>query len=122
MNSLIIASVNQYTQGVSDKNGKNPVILNVVSGTFPNRNVLSGTVAENLGIEIGHTYLMQVREVEPNEFGRQFVYSKLKELDALEIVEASATMGEAKLIKVEEQKTAKTDVFAETESEFDLKK
>jgi hypothetical protein len=119
INNMIIASVNAYTQGTNDKNGKSPVILNVVSGTFPNRNVISGTVAENLGIETGHTYLFQVREVEANEYGRQFIYSKLKELEALEIVTAAAQMGAAVLVDIDKTAETKTkEALSQAKSEF----
>ena len=99
--SMIIASVNPFTQGEVDKNGKAPVILNVVAGKCPNRNVLSGTIAESMGIETGKTYLLSVREGEPDPtYGRRFVYSNLKALDALEIVSAAPTIGPAEIFDV----------------------
>jgi len=101
-NGMIVAAVNAFTQGTADKNGEAPVILNVVAGSFPNRNVISGTVAKNIGIETGKTYLFSVREGEEDAtYGRQFVYSKLKELTASEIMEAPKTLGAASLFKVE---------------------
>ena len=100
-NGMIIASVNPFTKGAADKNGKMPVILNVVAGTCPIRNVLAGTIAESLKIEEGKTYLFSVREGEANEYGRTFVYSKLKELNAMEIVGAAKELGEAKIFAVE---------------------
>lgn len=101
-NGMIAAAVNPFTQGSADKNGEAPVILNVVAGSFPNRNVISGTVAKNIGIETGKTYLLSVREGEEDAtYGRQFVYSKLKELTASEIMEAPKTLGAASLFKVE---------------------
>jgi len=100
-NSIVAASVNNFN-GNLDKNGKNPVILNVIAGKFPNRNVLAGTIAENLGIEVGKSYLFSVREVESNEHGRQFIYSKLKELSAMEIVDTFKNLGQAEMFAVEE--------------------
>lgn len=100
---MIIASVNAFTNGTPDKNGKAPVILNVVAGKCPNRHVISGTVAENMGIEVGNTYLFNVREgAEDATYGRQFVFNKLKELTVLEIVSAAATVGEAQMFDVSE--------------------
>lgn len=117
-NGLIIASVNDFTKGNLDKNGQSPVILNVIGGKCPNRNVLSGTIAKSMGIEVGKTYLLQVREVEASEtYGRQFVYSKLKELDAMEIIDASAKVGATMIFDVAEQvkETVKqTDFHTET--------
>jgi len=104
---MIIASVNDFTKGALDKNGKQPVILNVVAGSCPNRNVISGTVAENLGIEVGKSYLFSVREGEPDAtYGRQFVYSKLKELNALELVQAAKELGKAEIFDVAAKATA----------------
>jgi hypothetical protein len=111
---MIIASVNTFSKGTIDKNGKLPVILNVVAGRFPNRNVLSGTVAESTGLEVGKTYLLSVREGEPSDqYGRQFVYNKLKELDAMEIVDAASKIGSATVFNVESVQAEET---VETES------
>lgn len=100
-NGMIVAAVNDFTQGKADKNGKAPVILNVVAGNFPNRNVISGTVAENIGLEKGKTYLLSVREGEAHPtHGRQFVYSKLKELSAEEIMKAPEMLGKANIFDV----------------------
>lgn len=95
-NGLIIASANNFSQGSADKNGNNPVLLNVVAGRCPNRNILAGTVAQNNEIEVGKTYLFQVRETEPSEeYGRQFSYQKLKEVTAMEIISATKDLGAA---------------------------
>lgn len=102
--STIIASVNRFNQGSTDKNGKEPVILNVVSGKCPNRNVISGTVAESMGIEVGKTYLFHVREGEPDaQYGRRFVFSSLKEMSALEIIQGQALLGASEVFDVAEQ-------------------
>ena len=107
---MIIASVNYFNQGSPDKNGKNPVILNVVAGKCPNRTVLSGTVAENMDIKVGKTYLFTIREGQPSEeYGRQFVFGKLKELDALEIIDAATKIGSAQIFDVSEEVTIKAE-------------
>ena len=101
-NSLCIVSVNTFSKGNADKNGLLPVILNVVAGKSPNRTVLSGTVAEMNGFETGKTYLASVREVEADdEYGRQFVWAKLKEVSAVEIVEAASKMPKAEIFSIE---------------------
>lgn len=113
---MIIASVNDFTNGTPDKHGKAPVILNVVAGKCPNRHVLSGTVAENMKIEVGNTYLFNVREgAEDAEYGRQFVFNKLKELSVHEIVSAASTLGEAQMFDVAEGVKSP----AKVNSEFD---
>jgi len=99
-NSIVLVSVNQFSQGSLDKNGNVPVILNVVAGSAPNRNVISGTVAERAGFEVGKTYLASVREVEANEYGRQFVWNKLSEATVLDIIKGQKELGTAKIINV----------------------
>jgi len=95
--SIIVATASQF-QGEADKNGKSPVFLNIISGKCPNRNVLSGTVAENIGLEIGKSYLLQVREIEADTtYGRRFTYAKLAEMGALEILQAQSLAGKAEL-------------------------
>lgn len=105
---LCVAAVNTLNKGNADVNGLMPVILVPVAGQLPNRNVLSGTVAANMGIEPGKTYLFQVREGETDpEYGRRFVFTKLQEMSALEILDASAKLGLGKIFSVDEPETAK---------------
>lgn len=78
-NSNVLVSVNPFNQGTLDKNGKSPVILNVVAGQAPNRLVLAGTVAENSGFQVGHVYYANCREIEANEYGRQFRWTVIQE-------------------------------------------
>lgn len=92
--SKVIVAVKSYNQGEPDKNGKSPVILLVQAGKAPNRIVLSGTVAENAGFEVGKTYLAQCREIEPDEqYGRQFTWTALKEAEMAEILSAEKLLG-----------------------------
>ena len=97
-NSIIIATVGSFNQGNPDKNGKNPVILSVIGGVAPNRTVLSGTVAETAGFEVGKTYLTQVRETDQDpQYGRRFTFTKMKEMDALEIISGVKLIGNAQV-------------------------
>jgi len=100
-----IVSVNAYTGSLenpatADKNGKMPVILNIVAGKAPNRIVLAGTVAENIGFEVGHSYLASCRETEADEeYGRRFQWSKLSpSLAALDLIKASKELGAAVIL------------------------
>ena len=118
-NSLCIVSVNTFSKGNADKNGLLPVILNVVAGKSPNRTVLSGTVAEMNGFETGKTYLASVREVEANEYGRQFVWAKLKEVLAVEIVEAASKMPKAEIFSIERITSEATQTINQEAAAFD---
>lgn len=112
-----LVKVNHFTSGSLDRNGKQPVILSIIAGKSPNRNVLSGTVAENAGFEVGKTYLASVREVEPNEYGRQFVWEKLGEPSTLEIIEVSDKLGEPQVfdvgVKANSEMPVAEEAFAE---------
>jgi len=56
-----------------DKNGKAPVFLVIKAGKIPNRQTLSGTVAENKGLQMGKTYVISYRETgDDDEFGPQY--------------------------------------------------
>lgn len=101
-NEIILASVNAFNQGVPDKNGRMPVILNIIAGKSPNRLVLSGTLADSIGLSIGKSYIMQVREVEPDpKYGRQFNHQVLSEVSsALDLVKTAKEIGAAQVINV----------------------
>lgn len=118
-NSLCIVSVNTFSKGNADKNGLLPVILNVVAGKSPNRTVLSGTVAEMNGFETGKTYLASVKEVEANDYGRQFVWAKLKEVSAVEIVEAASKMPKAEIFSIERITSEATQTINQEAAAFD---
>lgn len=91
---LVVVSVNHFNSGTEDKNGKKPVILNVLAGKAPNRIVLSGTVAENAGFQVGNSYLAQCREIDPNEeYGRQFVWNAIQKCSIVDILDAKKTLG-----------------------------
>lgn len=85
----------------ADKNGKPPVMLQAIAGKMPNRNVLSGTVAERAGIEIGKTYLAQVRENGTDKvFGTDYTFIKVQELIGSDIVDACKKLGPPEIFTV----------------------
>lgn len=92
---LVMVSVNSFNQGTEDKNGKMPVILNVLAGKAPNRIVLSGTVAENAGFAVGNSYLAQCRETEADAtYGRQFVWNVVQKASMTDIISARKDLGQ----------------------------
>ena len=127
--NIVIATAQPFASGTPDKNGLDPIILNVVAGKFPNRNVMSGSVACGQKamedptaphlVEVGKTYLFQCREIESSEeHGRQFVWNPLKELGAMEIVEASLKIGPARMFDVlSEDSTVVTTETRQVEAE-----
>jgi hypothetical protein len=85
-----------------DKNGKQAVMLRIIAGKSPNRNVLAGTVAENSGFIPGKMYFVQIREREANENGRQFTFTKLSDVSPLEALQAEAMLGKPEVFNVNE--------------------
>ena len=68
--------------------------------------VLSGTVAERLGVETGKAYLIQCREVESDpKYGRQFRHTKFGEnITALDLATKDfSSLGDAGVIDVSER-------------------
>lgn len=103
LNEMIVVAVTSYSGTDSnDKNGNSPVMLQLIAGKMPNRNVLSGTLAIRAGIEIGKTYLMNVREQGTDkQFGLDYTFTKIQELTSgLDIIRASKELGEARIIAI----------------------
>ncbi len=120
INGMCVATVRQFfgsneDPAVADKNGKMPVILNIVAGTAPNKRVLSGTVAERAGMTVGKTYLINCTEGSLQEYEdgegntvttRSFTFDAMSELTVREILDANKDLGPAKVIDVLERSTA----------------
>ncbi|UWX60028.1 hypothetical protein N0B40_16675 [Chryseobacterium oranimense] len=86
-----------------DKNGLMPVILIGIAGEIPSKTVISGTVAQRMGIYEGSIYLFQANEIEADPlYGRQFNFMAIsKELSAIETLQASDFVGKLRIIKVD---------------------
>ena len=103
----------------SDKNGLQPVMLRPIAGNVPNKNVISGTVAERGGFREGKSYLVNILETESNEYGRNFQFQAISELSALEIITSLTTLGKANLVDVTKQPAA-TEDFSKIEADPEL--
>lgn len=88
-----IIKVNQF-QGsvnrpaVADKNGFAPVILSAHNGTLPEKaRVISGTVAQRAGMQVGHNYAVKVSLVKiDDQYGEQYQYEVIGELSTMEVI------------------------------------
>lgn len=101
LNEQIVISVSPYRGSTSlDKNGKASVWLELLAGTMINRQVMTGTVAEMNGFEVGKTYLAKVRATgEDVDFQTAFTFSRTKELvSGTEIMETCKLVGPINLI------------------------
>jgi len=120
MKTQVAVTVRDFVNGEVDKNGKSPVLLYVLGGKCPNRNVLSGTFAENEGFEIGKSYLVQVTEREEDPtYGRQFQFTKIGELNTLDLIGIADKLGEPTMIDVtvKAEISAPADIKAKTTSD-----
>lgn len=101
-NGLVVIAFTQFSGTTTpDKNGKMPVMAQILAGKAPNRNVMSGTVSERAGFEVGKTYLAQVRlNGTDKDFGDDYSWIKIKELSALEVIDAQERLGEAQVFEV----------------------
>jgi hypothetical protein len=103
-NEMIVVSVTPFSgTDTPDKNGADAVMLQLIAGKMPNRNVLSGTVASRAGIQVGKSYLMNVRENGYDKlFGPDFTFIKIMELEsALDVVKASKELGKPEILTVD---------------------
>ena len=106
LNTMFVATVvafmgTEENPASPDKNGKMPVLLNVVAGQCPSKRVIAGTVAERNNFETGKAYLFSATEGESSmEHGRQFNFSAVKEASLIEVVQAQQLMGPALIIDV----------------------
>lgn len=102
INELIVVKVTEYSGTTTkDKNEKQTLMLQCAAGRMPNRNVLAGTVAERAGLELGKTYLVQVKEQGNDvEFGRAFNWIVLDELHGTEIITAQQMLGKPEIIDI----------------------
>ena len=119
LNTMFIATVAAFTgsnenPADADKNGKMPILLNVIAGQAPNKRILAGTLAERNGFEVGKAYLVQATEVEPDvEYGRQFNFTAVKEASLMEVVEAGKHLGPAALLDVTTEVEVQAPIAAE---------
>lgn len=107
LTTLFLATIKAFNGSTErpaedDKNGLSPVLIDLVAGTCPNKRVLSGTVAARAGLVVGKAYLMKCEERDADEYGRQFNFSSIMEVGAMEVLGAIAQFGTPKLIEVTE--------------------
>ncbi len=110
-NNLILVKVTPF-KGTStpDKNGKMPIMLQCVAGRMPNRQVRSGTVAENAGFILGKTYLAQVRFNGTDlAYGEDYDFLPIDELHGMDIISAQERLGPPEIVVIE-----KPEGFANT--------
>lgn len=101
-NEIALVTITPFSGTTSsDKNGENPIMFQPIAGKIPNlKQVVSGTVARNLGVEIGHSYLMKVRENGYDAVhGLDFQWTKIQECTSIEqTIKSVEMLGEGQVI------------------------
>lgn len=116
--SIFVASAQPFTgpdsnPASADKNDKMPIILVGVAGKYPDKRVLSGTVAERAGFEPHNTYLVSVQEGESDkEYGRQFTYTNLGKMNMADIISAKKELGAASMVQTVGETATSQEVSA----------
>jgi len=118
--SKMVATVNEFQGSTAnpakaDKNGLMPVIFDVLAGSCPSKIVLSGTIAERSGFEVGKIYAIQVRERTADEYGRQFSYNKIGEVSALDALNVESILGAPIIVDVSKDSTGVNESVEKTE-------
>lgn len=107
LQTVALCSVNEYKKEGKerDKNGKQNLFLSPLNGEIPNKcMIIAGTIAENLNISSGNTYLFKFTEKSEKDeiHGRQFSTSVIAKPSCMDIIEAS--IGKTgKVIKIEDK-------------------
>ena len=106
--SLVLVNVAVFN-GKADKNGEQPILLNVLAGKAPNRNVISGTVAKRNNFVVGKMYIVQITEgKEDATYGRQFNHNIISEVAVTEMFGAIQGLGQPAIFNVEGTSSAPT--------------
>ena len=121
MNGIAVITVKSWNAGNADKHGKLPMLLKVVAGKVPNRSIISGTIAEREGFVENNSYLCQYTEsAESETYGRQFNFSNLGQISGMEIIKATAELGEAVVVDVATNATPAATPVAEVKEEGEI--
>lgn len=113
MNGSALVMVNEFQSANSkpDRNEKNPILLVSIAGKMPNRAVLSGTIAERNGFEVGKKYMISYTEGETNQYGRQFSFTNEGEVTSVaDTLLLKKEYGAPQIINVDIQETPEPTV------------
>lgn len=90
-----------------DKRGKKSVIMSPVFGSMPKTaQVIAGTIAERLEMEVGKCYFVQIERIEDSDiYGPQFRHKMIGEISPLDLATKSfSSFGEPQIIEVKAKK------------------
>ena len=92
---------NKENPAKQDSNDLMPIILEPLGGSCPNKRVLAGTVARNMGIEENQVYLFKWTRLEDDEdYGSQFGFVAVTHIqDPIQVITASQSLGDSTIIE-----------------------
>lgn len=119
---IFAVTATEFAQGQPDVNGKMSLYLSPFAGEIPrNARVLNGTVAENLGVEAGNSYLIRIEYTgDHEEYGPQFRHMNATKLSASEILDLYAEQAKSNAPWNPGQTQTEVEDFAEVEVEDDV--
>lgn len=73
-------------QATADVNGNMPIQLTPLAGQIPSRGtVISGTIAQTLGLEAGNSYVVQITYRDTNDYGDNYNVQNLGKLQVTDL-------------------------------------
>ena len=100
-NTLFIGTVSMFNtkNAESDVNGLMPMIIEPICGPCPYQRVLAGTIAKNMGLVEGNTYMFKFTKLEDDpEYGARYSFIKIAQPDVIQIMQASDLLGGARFV------------------------
>lgn len=89
------------SNGKADKNGLESIILDAVAGRVPKNRVMSGTIADRQGFEANKAYMISIEQLPSNEYGEQFRFTNLGQLNGLELMKTCKELGKGIVVDSE---------------------
>jgi hypothetical protein len=93
------------SNGKADKNGLESLILDAVAGKVPKNRVMSGTIADRQGFEPNKAYMISIEQLPSNEYGEQFRFTNLGQLNGLELMKTCKELGKGIVVETELKET-----------------
>ena len=86
------------SNGKADKNGLESIILDAIAGRVPKNRVMSGTIADRQGFEANKSYMISIETLPTNEYGEQYRFTNLGQLNGLELIKTCKELGKGVVV------------------------
>ncbi len=101
METLFIGTVSMFNSKDVQPNvhGLLPLIIEPICGPCPYKRVIDGSVARNMGIMEGNTYMFKFTQLEDDPtYGAQYAFTKIAQPDVLQIMQAQTMLGNSRFV------------------------